>query len=77
MVKYDNPTVSGRQEPTKPLDPDGQALVAALTAAIVAAREGALPPNPKAAAAEDEYAVIKAVLRTHSDKTANPTAQQS
>lgn len=77
MAKYDNPTTPGRPEQMKPLDPDGQTLVAALTAAILAARGGARPPHPDASAAEDGYAVIKAVLRTHSEKPSDQTVQQS
>ena len=40
MPKYDNPTPP-RPDPGKHLDQDGQALVAALTAAILAARDDA------------------------------------
>lgn len=64
--KYENPAKPGG--PEKPLDQDGQALVAALTAAILGARAPRPAPNPRAEAAEDEYAVIKAVLETHSEK---------
>jgi len=75
MPKYENSNTPGQTKP--PLDHDGQALVAALTAAILAARENALPPNQQASDAADEYAVIKAVLRTHSEPLLIPTAQQS
>jgi len=78
MPKYENPTNPGRPEQTKPpLDQDGQALVAALTAAILGARGGALPSNQDAIDAADEYAVIKAVLRTHSEPLRIPTAPRS
>lgn len=64
MAKYDSPT-------TPPvaahLDRDGRALVAALTAAILAARPDAPPVNEAAAAAAAQYRQIRLALRTHAE----------
>ena len=75
MAKYENSTTPGQTKPS--LDQDGQALVAALTAAILAARENAPLPNQVASDAAEEYAGIKAALRTHSEKLRVQAAQQS
>jgi hypothetical protein len=78
MPKYENPTNPGRPEQTKPpLDQDGQTLVAALTAAILAAHGQRPAPHPKAEAAERQYALIKAVLETHSEEAAQLADQKS
>jgi hypothetical protein len=66
MTENDNP--SQDQSPTPPpLDRANRALVAALTAAILAARRDVSPPDQRATAAATQYAEIKGALRTHSE----------
>jgi hypothetical protein len=49
---------------TDALDANSQALIAALTAAIVSSRQNAAPLDQDATDAAAEYAEIKAALRT-------------
>jgi hypothetical protein len=54
-------------KPAERLDVNSQALIAALTAAIVQARREGPPPDPDATDAASEYAEIKGALRTHGE----------
>ena len=49
---------------TEALDANSQALIAALTAAILSSRQNAAPPDQDATDAAAEYAEIKGALRT-------------
>jgi hypothetical protein len=65
MVKNDNPSQS--QHASRDLNEEQQALVKALTEAIIAANRDAPPPHEAAIAAAYQYGQIKGALRTHSE----------
>ncbi len=62
MAKNEQTTEKAADAPA--LDAGSQALIAALTSAIVSSRQSAAPLDPDATAAAAEYAEIKAALRT-------------
>ena len=72
MVKKEQTTEGGSAgtldaKPAEALDANSQALIAALTAAIVQSRTAGPPPDPDAADAASEYAEIRGALRTHGE----------
>ena len=71
MAKSDDTTLVIRPT-TEYLDPKSQALVEALTAAILSARRDVTAPDPLATAAAAQYREIKGALRTHSEPILTP-----
>lgn len=71
MAKYDD-TTQVIPPTTEYLDSHSQALVEALTAAILSARRDVPPPDPAATAAAAQYREIKGALRTHSEPILTP-----
>lgn len=76
MAKTDQST-QGTPSASGTLDANAQALIQALTAAIVSTRQSAPPPNPEAGNAAFEYAVIKSALRTHAEGRHGSTVSYS
>ena len=72
MVKKEQTTEGGAAgtpdaKPADALDTNSQALIAALTAAIVKSRREGPAPDPDADDAASEYAEIRSALRTHGE----------
>lgn len=65
MAKNDL-TTQGTLTAPGTLDANAQALIHALTAAIVS-RRNEPPPNQEAGQAADQYTLIKSALRTHAE----------
>jgi hypothetical protein len=76
MAKNDQSTQGAPSAPGT-LDANAQALVQALTAAIVSTRQSGPPPHPEAGSAAFEYTVIKSALRTHAEGLHGSGAQYS
>jgi hypothetical protein len=76
MAKNDQ-TTQGTLTAPGTLDANAQALIQALTAAIVSTRRNGPPPNPEAGSAAFEYTVIKGALRTHAEGLHGSGAQYS
>lgn len=75
MSRDSEKILASAYEPSVPLGSEQKALVAALTEAILSARQDVPPPNSDATAAATQYGQIKGALRTHSEPI--PTASTS